>query len=60
LKCQCSSTKLHVITSQNVAIFTCIVGLINEPQRVDARFVDLKMEKEPASLTIQPSDKVWF
>jgi len=30
------------------------------PQRVDTCFVDLKMEKEPASITIQPSDKDWF
>jgi hypothetical protein len=59
-KCQCSSTKLHVITSQNVAIFMCKVALTNEPQRVDACFVNLKMEKEPASLTIQRSDKNWF
>jgi len=60
LKSQCSSTKLHVVTSQNAAIFTCKVGLTNEPQRVDTRFVDLKVEKEPASLTIHPSDKDWF
>jgi len=57
LKCQCSSTKLHIITLQNVAIFTCVVGLTNEHQRVDARFIDLKVEKEPASLTIQRSDE---
>lgn len=30
------------------------------PQRVDTCFVDLKMEKEPASITIQPSDKDRF
>jgi len=60
LKCQCSSIILHVVTSQCVAIFTGKVGLTNEPQRVDACFVDLKMEKEPASLTIQPSDKDSF
>jgi hypothetical protein len=54
MKCQCPSTKLHVVTFLNAVIFTCKVGLTNEPQKTGCPF-HRPEDRERTSLP-QPSD----